>query len=176
MLTTSYYLAVHAPNDEFAVAVGNDGVIAKTENGSTWASLTSTSPVGVGTNLTCVWLKSEKEWWVGTSTGYLYYTKNGGTTWTAKSFPGSGAGVVWDIQFPTDSVGYLSHSTATTSGKILESVDGGYSWIVAPRGVGTLPANDRLTALATCSTDPNFVVGVGLADDGSDGFVLQGED
>lgn len=175
-LTSSNYLAVHALSTEFAVAVGNDGVIAKTENGTVWTSLSATSPVGVGVNLTAVWLQSTTSWFVGTSGGQLFYTSDGGTTWTEKTFPGSGTGVIWDLQFPTMSVGYMSHATTTPSGRILETVDGGYSWIVAPRGTGTLTSNDRITALTTCSNDPNFVVGVGLADDGSDGFVIVGQD
>lgn len=171
-LTTSNYTKIHALSNQFAVAVGEDGVIAKTENGTVWTSVTG--PVGIGTDLTAVWLKDEKTWFVA-ATSNLYYTKNGGVTWTEKTFPGSGVGTIYDVQFPTNSVGFMSHTNTSGKGRILESVDGGYSWIVAPRDVGVLPANDRLTAIAACKDDHNFVVGVGLADDGSDGFMILGE-
>lgn len=164
--------AISALSADFAVAVGNNGSIIYTENGTTWSP--ATSPVGFAVNLTCVFVKTENEWWVGSSAGRLYYTINGGTTWTEKAFPGSGAGSVWDIKFSTDSVGWLSHSTATPSGRILRSYDGGQSWNVVPESSAILPVNDHVTALAVCFLDPNFVVGGGLADDGNDGYIVVG--
>jgi len=164
--------AVHALSSTFAVAVGNASAIVKTENGTAWEKVTPPTPVSV--NYNCVWVKSEKEWWIGASNGNLYYTTDGGQTWSTKAFSGSGAGQVRDIAFASDSVAYLAHDTATPKGRILESCDGGYSWTVAPRGIGSFPVNDQVTALAACTDNVNFVVGVGLADDGSDGFIAVG--
>jgi len=45
-----------------------------------------------------------------------------------KGFPGSGSGVVYDICFASDAVGYLAHATTTPAGRILRTYDGGYSW------------------------------------------------
>lgn len=175
VLTIADYNDVSALNDEFAVAVGNDGVIAVTENGTQW-SLASLSPVGVGVDINTVQVKSESEWIVGTSAGYVYHTINGGTTWTVGTFPGSGSGIVRDIKLANDSVMYMAHSTTAPAGRILRSIDGGYDWIVEPGTSATLPANDRVNALATCSDNPDKVIGVGLADDGSDGFIVVGSD
>lgn len=164
-------LAVHALDDERAVAVGNNGAVIFTTNRILWAAASS-RPVGNGIHLNCVWMRGEDEWWVGTDDGRLFYTFNQGTTWTEATFPGSGAGVVWDIQFPTASVGYLSHATATPAGRILRTYDGGYSWQVIPEGTTIMPANDRVTAIGTCIYDPNVMAGGGLADDATDGFVV----
>lgn len=169
------YLAVHALSELVAVAGGRDGAIAYTLDGLNWQA-SAARPVGVGVDIYCVWVVSEDYWWAGADNGNLYYTLDRGVTWTAKAFPGSGAGVVWDIQFPTSSVGFMSHATAAPLGRILRSFDGGYSWIIAPVGLGTLPANDRIDAIATCPTDPNIVVGGGLADLTADGFVVVGRD
>ena len=166
--------AVHAISEDFAVAVGNAGSIIRTTTGSIWSSITS--PVGVGVNFNAIWIQNEKLWFIGGDDGVLYYTKDGGTTWSTKTFPGSGSGVIYDISFSNENVGYLAHTTTAPLGRILETIDGGNSWIVAPRAVGTLPANDQITALATCIEDENFVIGVGLADDAADGFILLGED
>lgn len=165
--------AVHALSKDFAVAVGNASSIVKIDGLS---AEEIAPPTGVEVNYNCVWVKSESEWFIGTSNGKLYYTLDGGQSWSEKTFPGSGSGVVRDIQFAKDSVAYLSHSTSGSVGRILESVSGGNNWIVAPRNPGTLPANDRVTALAACPDDVNFVVGVGLADDGSDGYIVIGQD
>lgn len=167
-------LAVHALSENFAVAVGASGVVVKTEDGEIWTE-SLPRPVGVGINLNCVWVKSETEWWVGASNGRLYYTLNGGQTWTEKPFPGSGTGAVLDIVFSTDSVVYLSHQTAATKGRILRSYDGGYQWTVLPENAGTIPANDKVNALAYCAEDANFVIGAGLADNASDGFLVVGQ-
>lgn len=175
VLTISDYNDIHALNDEFAVAVGNDGVIAKTENGSTFA-LVTTTPVGVGVNLNAVWVKTESEWFIGTSTGLIYYTVDGGATWTSKSFSGSGAGAVHDIVFANDTTAYVAHETAAGAGRILRSTNGGFDWVIMPEGSGILPANDRINAIAACPYNQDRVIAVGLADDASDGFILVGSD
>lgn len=170
--TVDNLLAVHAFSEDFAVAVGVNGAVVYTENGTNWSA--ATSPVGVGVTLNCVHAKSTTEWFVGASNGNLYYTLDAGTTWTAKAFPGSGSGTVLAIEFSTPSIAWLAHQTAATRGRILRSYDGGYSWIVTPEASGTLTANDSINALAACSYDPNFIVGGGLADDAADGFLVVG--
>lgn len=166
---------IHAYSEDLVVAVGQDGAVVYTENGSTFSA--ATRPVGPAVTLNCVFAKSTLEWWVGASNGRLYYTLDGGTTWTEKAFNGSGAGQVYDIEFPTASIGFLSHAAATPRGRILRSFDGGQSWKVSPERTGAvLPLTDRLNALATCPYDPNFVVGVGLNDNGTDGVILVGSD
>lgn len=165
----------HGIGREFVVMVGDNGTIAYTSNGSTFAA--ANSPVGIGVNLTAVWVKSESEWWVGTSTGKLYYTTNGGTTWTEKTFSGSGAGAIYDLKFSTSSVGYLAHASATPRGRILRTFNGGYSWKLTPEASGVnIPTNQRIDAIAVCASDPNFVCAVGLGGAaGTDGILLVGE-
>lgn len=169
------YNAVHAISELVAVAVGDDGAVAYTLDGTGWQA-PPTRPVGLGVDLQCVWVMSEDYWWVGTDAGDLYYTIDRGVTWVNKGFPGSGAGWVWDIQFPTPSVGFMAHATAGPAGRILRTFDGGYSWTIAPVGAGTFPANDRIRAIATCPEDANIVVGGGLADLTADGIVVVGRD
>jgi len=98
-------------------------------------------------------------------------------TWTEKDLPGTLWTCINDISFPTDSVGYISAGkNATPRGYMLRSYDGGYSWVVLPEGVSSLPLNDDIDAHAACTEDPNFVVGVGLADNGTDGIIVVGQD
>jgi photosystem II stability/assembly factor-like uncharacterized protein len=111
---------------------------------------------------------------VGTATGRLYYTRDGGLTWTEKAFPGSGAGVIRDIQFSTPSVGYMAHDTATPRGRILRTIDGGASWYVAPEGNTAFPTQQRLTSLAATADDANVIFAGGLALNGTDGIIVRG--
>lgn len=165
--------AVHAASSTVAVAVGNSGAVVYTTNGTTWAA--ASRPTGAAVHLMCVAAKNDKEWWVGSDAGSLYYTTDAGVTWTEKSFTGSGSGVVRDVVFASDSIMYLSHDTTAPAGRILRSYNGGYSFVVMPEGTATLPANDRINSLAACSADANLIIGAGLADDAADGYIVKGQ-
>ena len=164
---------VHALTEKLAVAVGEAGAVIYTTDGSTW-SVASASPSANG--LDAVLMLSESVWLVGDDAGGLYYTTNSGVSWTSQTFPGSGSGVVNDIAWSPAGVLWLSHQTTGTAGRLLRSYDGGNQWQVMPEGTGSIPANDQITALATCSRDPNLVIGAGLADDGSAGILVLAQD
>jgi len=166
--------SVHALSKTFAVAAGENGSVIFTEDGSIWKAVTL-KPVGAGVHINTIKAKNKKEWWIGTSNGRTYYTLDQGVSWTEKAFPGSGAGVVYDIVMATDSVFYLSHATAAPLGRLLSSFDGGHSWVVLPNKVGILPDADRFTAIAACTADPKMLVAVGLAGNAADGIVLVGD-
>jgi len=170
--TTEDLKAIHALDDKFAVAVGDSGAIVQTKNRTEWSSVTG--PTGISDSFQAVWLKNKDEWFIGSDAGGLYYTVDGGTTWVTKVIPGSLTSV-WDITMPTASVVYVSGAAAGPAGKILRSYDSGHSFVVLPEDQGSLPSNDQITALASCPWDPNVVIGVGIADDGSDGVWMRGK-
>jgi photosystem II stability/assembly factor-like uncharacterized protein len=172
-VTAEDLLAVDMLNEDMAVAVGQSGTVVYTLNGTTW-NTTAAIPVGAGVHLYCVLALTESEWIVGTSNGRLYYTLNAGDSWTQKAFPGSGTGIVYAIAESNKSVIYIAHTTAATAGRILRSYDGGYSWNVLPEATGSIPANDRIVALAANGYDVNLVVGVGLGDTPPDGIIVIG--
>lgn len=171
--TASNLNAVHAMSTTQAVAGGASGAVVYTLDGEAWTAVAA-APTASAIN--AVWMRGEREFWVGTADGKLFYTTDQGASWTEKTFSGSGAGAVHDISFPTASVMYVSHANATPLGRLLRSYDGGYSLNVLPEGVGSLPANDRFTALTACGEDANLVIAAGLADDGSDGIIVRGVD
>jgi hypothetical protein len=118
--------------------------------------------------LQAVWLISETVWWVGADDGSVYYTIDGGTTWTAfADFPAT-LTTVEDIAFHNDSVGYITGAIAGPVGVILRTYNGGFSWTRMQESTGLIPANDEVRAIAACENDPNFFAAVGLADDASD--------
>lgn len=161
--------AIHGIDEMNLVAVGaNNAVIHTQDGGIIWSSVTGPAPAVA---LTAVWMKSKYEWFVGTAGGNLYYTRDYGVTWTLKAFPGSGAGAIKDIKFSTPSVGYMAHNTATPAGRILRTLDGGYSWYVTPEGTTNIPTNQGLNALGVCA-DPNIVYAGGVTIVAGDGILI----
>jgi hypothetical protein len=172
--TISQLNAVHMLSEEFGVAVGNDGVILTINNDL--VSALATSPVGVGVDLNCVWVKSETEWFVGSAAGVLYYTLDGGATWTEKTLPGTAPSTVTDIAMASASVMYVA-ATVTDKGETYVSINGGASFIRMPLGsANAMPNNDGINAIAAFEEDVDFLVGVGLNADGTDGFIVVGND
>ncbi len=174
--TVQDLLDVHFVDDLNGVAIGKSNAIVMTANGgATWSAVTGPA-AKAAVDINCVWMRTTLEWLVGYADGTLYYTVDGGVNWTAKAFPGSGAGSVRDIAFSTPTVGYMAHSTAagaTVSGRILRTIDGGYTWYVLPEAAGTMPANDQINSLGVCSEDVNVVYGGGLDDDATDGILVK---
>ena len=76
----------------------------------------------------------------------------------------------------SDSVLWVS-ATVTGKGQIFNSIDGGNSWTRTPRSASNaMPANDSINAIVACPFDVDFIFGVGLADDATDGFIVVGND
>jgi hypothetical protein len=163
-LTTTKLNDVHALDADYAVVVGELGLVMYTTNGSSFTVVNAPALV----SLKCVWMMDKTTWFVGTGTGQLYYTTDTGATWTLKSFPGSGSGSVTDIDFSTGVVGYMTHTNTTPTGRILRTYDGGYTWNVMPEGTAIMPTNQRFNKVAVCSNDCNVVYagGLGVATDG----------
>ena len=125
-------------------------------------------------------MRTELEWFVGDDNGQLWYTRDRGVNWVEKPFPGSGTGDVRDIVFATPTVGYMSHSTGAvpTVGRLLRTIDGGFSWYVLPEGTTTIPANLYLNSIAAVAECPNVVYAGGLEVAGlappGDGIFIKG--
>lgn len=170
--TTEVLNAIHGMDEDNVVAVGvNNAVIVTTNGGEGWVSVTGPA---VGVILNTIWMRTAREWFIGDANGQLWYTRDAGVTWTEKTFSGSSTGQVRDIVFATPTVGYMAHDIVGPAGRILRTIDGGNSWYVLPEGAGAIPANDFIGALASVAECPNVVYGGGLADDGSDGFLVKG--
>lgn len=164
--------AVHALSDERAVAVGDSDTIIYTEDRVTWVAATVT---GGGNNLQGVWMRSEKEWWVVDDGGSLWYTLDQGQNWTQKALPGIATTALYDVQFATNSVGYVA-GVSNSVGAVYRTYDGGYSWVKLPEQVGSLPGSStQVSAIATCINDPNYLI-VAAQDGASDGVLLVGKD
>jgi photosystem II stability/assembly factor-like uncharacterized protein len=119
-------------------------------------------------------MRSEDEWWVGTSAGAVYVTRNRGTNWTLVAMPLTTIAID-KIVWATDTVGFIAAQIAGPNGRILRTINGGYSWYVMPETPGgTTPANDRFNDLAVCKDEANMLFAGGLADGGADGIIVKG--
>lgn len=181
--TSNTLYRIHGFNDTIVAVGASDTVIKSTNRGSTFAT-TVDSPVGIAFDIKALAVKSDLEYWVGTTTsGRVYYTETGGEDWFQKSFSGAGSGDVKDIVFVTPTVGFILHNTTAPAGRILATQNGGRTWALssdsAQSRVLNLPTTDYLSRLTFPRTDDattavNHVAVGGLAGNGTDGVLLLG--
>lgn len=120
--TSTALRRIHGFEDTL-VAVGGSGVVIKSINrGVTWQTTVATPVVST---LQAVSVVTDSLYWVGAANGTLWYTLNGGETWTQRTFEGSGAGQVRDIVHVTEEVFFVSHDTAAPLARLFTSWDGG---------------------------------------------------
>jgi photosystem II stability/assembly factor-like uncharacterized protein len=181
--TTENLYRVNGDGFNTIVAVGAGSTVVKSTNqGNSWAT-TAAEPVGTQVDVTAVWVKDALTYFVGTgNSAQLVYTLDGGETWTAMPFTGSGAGTIRDIVFATDEVGYFVHDDNTPTGYLWTTWNGGASWVRNDQGsfrVLNWPVVDRINRIAvpdaSVQTSANFVTVGGLAGDGTDGVLLLAE-
>ena len=170
-VTGNSLYAVHAIDEDNAMAGGDFGMVVYTKNRTGW-STTSTGPSI--NKVQAVWMQDENNWFVGDDAGGLYYTINSGGAWTAKALPGTTPSEIKSISFSTQSVGVIS-AVVSSKARVYRTLDGGYSWTISPQGSASIPAADALNTVEACRSDPNFIVGGGLADDASDGVIMVGQ-
>ena len=165
--------------DETIVAVGaSDTIIKSLNRGATFAVTEDSTPSGIGDTIQALEVLDALRYWIGTSSGRVYYTLTGGASWIHKAFSGAGAGQVRDVVFATDEVGFFSFDSNTPTANIFATINGGEDWANdAPRITG-LPTFNRATRLAVPNASPsiaanNLAVG-GLSGGGTDGILLLG--
>lgn len=106
-------------NDVFVVGcnqAATEGKVWKSEDeGLSWTDITDNLP-DVPAKLNCVRFYDAFYGWVGSDTGYVYYTTNGGTSWTKVDGQVSNNGIT-DIMFIADDVATTTSTTpqATTT-------------------------------------------------------------
>ncbi|MCL3782510.1 T9SS type A sorting domain-containing protein [Prolixibacteraceae bacterium JC049] len=132
---------LYFPSDKVGYAIGtgrnqhNDPnfdhfLLKSTDSGKTWEKIKSFSG-----NLTTICFTNEKTGFLGTESGIIYKTLDGGSIWTESLITPSGTPIK-SIQFITDTRGYATGGVTnyiTGSGSennffISNTIDGGQSW------------------------------------------------
>jgi photosystem II stability/assembly factor-like uncharacterized protein len=124
--TTGIYQAVHFASDGVnGFAVAASGVVVRTiDGGQTWSPVTA---ITATPTVSSVYAFDDDHVWVGTATGKMYYSTNGGSTWTERTGFGTYSNVK-SLFFVNDYVGFALVNTAGPVGKVLRTIDGGYTW------------------------------------------------
>ena len=166
-------LRIHGDGDTTMLAVGATGLCMKSTNGGlTWAA-TTTSPEAA--NLTAVCVLDEYRYWVASATK-LWYTLDGGETWTQATWGAVGATAISDIIAPTMDVIHVAY--LATTGKICTSWNGGNTFTTAAPRISGLPTSSSINRLAAPRTenpavDANNLMG-GTTLTGPDGSIFLG--
>jgi photosystem II stability/assembly factor-like uncharacterized protein len=167
--------------DETIVAVGDSNAVIKSSNRGRTFATTTESPVAAIIQALAV--LDDDRYWIGTGAGAgageVWYTIDGGETWTELAFAGSGAGVVRDIIFVNDEVGYFAHNTTTPDvARIFTTWNGGVDWIMGDPRLINLPVFDWAGRLAfpdaAAGVAVNNLAVAGLSGGGVDGILLLG--
>lgn len=136
-------------------AGGDADVIAVTsDGGQVWSQVNAT---GSGDDIVAGAMIDINTIWVGTSGGELFYSNDGGVTWTERTgFAGSGIGMVDDILFLNNQVGYVSMRNGSNLSTILTTRTGGYNWEEVESTGGT---NIGINKLLSCGLHKLYAVG-----------------
>jgi photosystem II stability/assembly factor-like uncharacterized protein len=164
--TTQRINAVWAHDKDLVYAVGNNGVILKSNNGGqAWQDITEASTVASNLLKVIVPPGRPKEVYIGANNGKIYRSTDEGATFAAISFDGDGVGSVDDIDFcgPCgDNVMFILHNDSGPRGRILRDLSGGAGGAdveVISSYTEVIAAGIDLNALACCS--PNEVLAAG---------------
>lgn len=145
-LTINDLYCVHFSDDRNGVAAGANNTMLITKDGQNWTILTGPAAEGGNICRTVAVLDAE-HFWVGYSSGRLYYTNDAGATWFERVFPGYSTGQIYKLDFVNDYVGYMLHLSAGGAvSSVFRTVNGGATWenFTLPAGTGVLR---QLTAI-----------------------------
>ncbi len=155
------------------VLAGGDGgvLLSSTDGGQSWTTIQSAS----SDDVSAIGVRSNRAFLIGTTTGNVFATEDNALTWTQIMTLG---GSVNDIVEPTRDTLFLSHTTASPTGRVYHSYDGGSTWgstnvLNHVRLVG-LPLNNGIRRMAYPKGSESGIVANnlllgGVADDGTDG-------
>lgn len=154
------------------VAVGAANAVILSENaGATWSLVVGPT---VGVALTTVEVVTASIWWVGNTSGAVYYTTDKGVTWTLAT-PDSAITKVNRIRFVDEVVGYMAVETAGAP-RVYRTGDNGYSWHNDGAYASGLPtAVAHYNFVTPCPESYNDLLVGGLKTPGTDGIIVLAE-
>lgn len=155
VVTTNVLHCVHFVTDRIGFAGGaGDKVLKTIDGGASWELATAT---GNGGDILDLYVIDADHVWACTDDGELFYTTDGGTTWSERIYGSvSGSGQCRAITFAPGSAlfGVMLHQTAGPVGKVFVTIDGGYNW----EGLTTF-TNAGLNDVYACDPNTFYIAG-----------------
>lgn len=150
------------------VAVGDSNAAVISENGGeSFAALTLPS-AKAAVNAVSVSVNGPNSFWVAWADGDLYFTVDGGTTWT-ESVIDSSIDSAQHVTFYNEVIGYFACKVGTTP-RTYRTSNGGYTWVNTTPEISALPSTvDQVNRLAPCGW--NEVAFAGREASGGDGTI-----
>jgi photosystem II stability/assembly factor-like uncharacterized protein len=157
------------------LAVGASNTIIKSTNrGVSWAA----TAAGVTGAHSAVAVKTVLEYWVGTldTSGKVWYTLDGGASWTQQVLPGAALTAIQDIVWPTAEAGYIAATRTGPTAALFATVMGGALWGEnnTSRLPGNLPTFGRANRLAVPRVPDVMVAANNIAISGLGGGLVDG--
>jgi len=177
-ITTNDLNRIHGNETTIVIAGDTNTILVSTNRGATFGLATDT-PDGVTANLQAVCVISNRKWFVGSAAGGLYYTLNGGKTWTLNPYAYSLTGQITDIVAVNEDVIFFGHASSTPTATLFSTWNGGRDWAYdRPRIVNwpvfDVPNRLAIPQAADVSIAANNVAVAGLGGNGTDGILLLG--
>jgi photosystem II stability/assembly factor-like uncharacterized protein len=170
---------IHGSGETLYAAGANSTVLISQTRGATWAAAVGTVPTTTAT-IQALAVLDQYRAWVGSSSGRLFATIDGGETWSEKVLPNTPAAVT-DIVFATDEVAFVAFNTSAPTGYLYTTWNGGADWALNGNGprLQNLPTVDRVNRIANPAgvdgfAAANFVALAALHGDGLDGLIAVG--
>jgi photosystem II stability/assembly factor-like uncharacterized protein len=146
------YNSINFIDDSYGVAVGDADIVAVTTDGENWAAASAT---GSGAALNACAQLNNTWLWAGTATGQLWYSQDGGTTWTRRTgFTNDGVGQIRSMHWLDEFTGWINHNNASPVGETRYTTDGGKDWIDI-----TTATNEGLNAVWAVRNNLAYQVG-----------------
>ena len=135
-------VAIDADTDRIIVvngaarpAAGICGINYSEDGGDTWAGVvdvTGSVAGEYGMHSGALFALDMRHIWLCTSTAAVYFSNDGGLTWTAQSTPDAGGSeALYYVHFKDENYGWAVGGQAATSAHFIQTVDGGTHWALA---------------------------------------------
>jgi len=129
--TTIGLFSVKAVNQNIVWACGGNGsatspVAIRTSNGRNWVNATGNL---TGQDLYCITAIDSNRAWVGTGSGKIFATTNGGATWSQQTYPGTQSPFINAVWMFNDGTGYaMGDPPGTGRFVVLKTTNFGQAW------------------------------------------------
>ncbi len=173
-VTTNNLTRIHGGAGVLLAVGASNTILKSTNRGVNWAATAG----GVTGAHSAVAVNTPLWYTIGTldTSGKVWFTENGGATWTQQVLPGAALTAIQDIVNPTMETGYIAATRTGPTAAIFQTTYGGALWGESntSRLPGNLPTFGRANRLAVPQVPDVMVAANNLAVAGLGGGLVDG--